>query len=125
MFAIARLLSEMCSPIARFMGMGQSLGTLTPEAEEEDRASKPLDGADDGQDHRLKAGADAAEHSERGGLSRKGTKVAMAPLPLALASAGMGSLFARSGENRAAFKSSKVWEDDMNTYFRTRFMLLT
>ena len=125
MFAIARLLSEMCSPIARFMGMGQSPGTLTPEAEEEDRASKPLDGADDGQDHRLKAGADAAEHSERGGLSRTGTKVAMAPLPLALASAGMGSLFARSGENRAAFKSSKVWEDDMNTYFRTRFMLLT
>ena len=49
MFAFARLLSEMCSPIARFMGMGERPGALTYEAEEEERASKPLVGADDGQ----------------------------------------------------------------------------
>lgn len=83
MFAFARLLSEMCSPIARFMGMGERPGALTHEAEEEERASKPLVGADDGQEHRLKeAGAEGAERSESRGLSRTSTVVAIAPLPL-------------------------------------------
>lgn len=126
MFAFARLLSEMCSPIARFMGMGERPGALTHEAEEEERASKPLVGADDGQEHRLKeAGAEGAEHSESRGLSRTSTVVAIAPLPLGLACAGMGLVSARSGKNSAAFASSKVWEDNMNAYFRTRSLLWT
>lgn len=126
MFAFARLLSEMCSPIARFMGMGERPGALTYEAEEEERASKPLVGADDGQEHRLKeAGAEGAERSESRGLSRTSTVVAIAPLPLGLACAGMGLVSARSGKNSAAFASSKVWEDNMNAYFRTRSLLWT
>ncbi len=126
MFAFARLLSEMCSPIARFMGMGERPGALTYEAEEEERASKPLVGADDGQEHRLKeAGAEGAERSESRGLSRTSTVVAIAPLPLGLACAGIGLVSARSGKNSAAFASSKVWEDNMNAYFRTRSLLWT
>ena len=126
MFAFARLLSEMCSPIARFMGMGERPGALTHEAEEEERASKPQDDADDGLEHRLKeAGAEGAERSESRGLSRTSTVVAIAPLPLGLACAGMGLVSARSGKNSAAFASSKVWEDNMNAYFRTRSLLWT
>ena len=124
MFAFARLLSEMCSPIARFMGMGERPGALTHEAEEEERASKPQDDADDGLEHRV-AEEGGAESSDGQGQSSTSTVEAMAPLPLGLACAGMGLVSARSGKNSAAFASSKVWEDNMNAYFRTRSLLWT
>ena len=124
MFAFARLLSEMCSPIARFMGMGERPGALTYEAEEEERASKPQDDADDGLEHRV-AEEGGAESSDGQGQSSTSTVEAMAPLPLGLACAGMGLVSARSGKNSAAFASSKVWEDNMNAYFRTRSLLWT
>lgn len=124
MFAFARLLSEMCSPIARFMGMGKSPGTLTYEAEEEGRQGKPQDDADDGLEHRV-AEEGGAESSDGQGQSRTSTVEAMATLPLGLACVGMGSVSARSGKNSAAFASSKVWEDNMNAYFRTRSLLWT
>lgn len=122
MFAFARLLSEMCSPIARFMGMGKSPGTLMYEAEEEGRQGKPQDDADDGLEHRV-AEEGGAESSDGQGQSRTSTVEAMATLPLGLACAGMGSVSARSGENSAAFASSKVWEKDMKKYFRRRNLL--
>lgn len=122
MFAFARLLSEMCSPIARFMGMGKSPGTLTYEAEEEGRQGKPQDDADDGLEHRV-AEEGGAESSDGQGQSCTSTVEAMATLPLGLACAGMGSVSARSGENSAAFASSKVWEKNMKKYFRRRNLL--
>lgn len=122
MFAFARMLSDMCSPIARFMGMGKSPGTLTYEAEEEGRQGKPQDDADDGLEHRV-AEEGGAESSDGQGQSRTSTVEAMATLPLGLACAGMGSVSARSGENSAAFASSKVWEKDMKKYFRRRNLL--
>ena len=124
MFAFARFFKEMCSPVARFLGLGQSPGSLTAGSHDVGGSSLPHDGANEHLDDRVER-AGVVERSGSRGVSRTSAVVAMATLPLGLACVGMGSASTRSGENRAAFKSSKVWEDDMNTYFRTRFMLLT
>ena len=119
MFAFARFLKEVCSPIARFVGLGQSPGSLTASAQEES-SSLPHERASELMEDRVEE-TGVAERSESRGVSR--AVIAMATLPLGLACVGMGSVSARSGENSAAFKSSKVWEDDMNEYFRARFLL--